>query len=132
MTEDFLAAGLARFDVGAFWHAHEAWEEAWKSDPQPHRDCWKGLIQIAAACYHLQRGNRRPVAWLLGRARHHLTTHDPAAAGSPWPFERELLLELIEEVAGLEPGEELPQLGRCLRGGGGAGARERGSEGARE
>ena len=115
MADDLLAAGLARFDAGAFWHAHEAWEEAWKSDPAPHRDCWKGLIQIAAACYHLQRGNRRPVAWLLGRARHHLTTHDPVAAGSPWPFERELLLELIEEVAAAAPGEPLPQLAACLR-----------------
>ena len=109
--DEALRAGVRLFDAGSFWHAHEAWEEAWKADPAGDRDCWKGLIQIAAACFHLAKGNRRPVAWLLGRARHHLTTHDPAR----WPFDREALLELIEEVAGCEPGEELPKLARCLR-----------------
>ncbi len=108
---DHLAEGVRRFDAGAFWHAHEVWEEAWKADGAANRDRWKGLIQIAAACYHLQRGNQRPVAWLLGRARHHLGIHDPA----DWPFDREALLELIEEVAGCAPGEPLPLLGRCLR-----------------
>lgn len=105
-----LRAGLARFDAGEHWHAHEAWEEAWKADTVDARDCWKGLIQIAAACYHLRRGNRKPVAWLLGRARHHITTHEPPG----WPFARDALLELIEELAGCEPGEPLPRLERCL------------------
>ena len=103
--------GVRRFDAGEYWHAHEVWEEAWKADDGANRDRWKGLIQIAAACYHLARGNRRPVAWLLGRARHHLSIHDAAE----WPFDRDALLELIEEVAACEPGDPLPRLERCLK-----------------
>ncbi len=109
--DDDLRAGIALFDLGRHWDAHERWETAWRADPRPERDCWKGLIQIAAACFHLARGNRRPVAWLLGRARHHLSVHDTA----PWSLDRESLLELIEELAECAPGDPLPHLGRCLR-----------------
>jgi predicted metal-dependent hydrolase len=54
-----LPAGLvrftARFDQGEFWLAHEELEELWLDD---RRDLFKGLIHLAAACLHLQRGNR--------------------------------------------------------------------------
>jgi hypothetical protein len=106
-----LHLGVELFDRGEYWHAHEAWEDAWRADDAPDRDYHKGLIQLAAACWHLRRCNHKPLAFLLTRARHHLTVHDDPR----WPFEREALLELIEELADHTDGEPLPLLGRCRK-----------------
>jgi len=106
-----LRSGISLFDAGEYWHAHEAWEDAWRADDAPDRDYHKGLIQLAAACWHLRRCNHKPLAFLLTRARHHLTVHDDAR----WPFDRDALLELIEELADHTDGEPLPLLGRCLK-----------------
>ena len=48
LREGFLS-GAKLFDAGAFWEAHEAWENRWRreSDEQTRRTL-QGLIQIAA------------------------------------------------------------------------------------
>jgi uncharacterized protein len=47
-------AGARAFDAGAFWEAHEAWEEHWREDKDPTtRGALQGLIQIAAALHKL-------------------------------------------------------------------------------
>ncbi len=52
--------GIRRFNEGQFWHAHEAWEEAWKAEQDAAtRLFYKGIIQTAAALVHWQRGNPR-------------------------------------------------------------------------
>jgi ribulose-phosphate 3-epimerase len=56
---DGLGRGVELFNQGQFWEAHEAWEGAW----MPRRgsaeaDVFKGLVQVAAGCYHYQRRNR--------------------------------------------------------------------------
>jgi uncharacterized protein len=54
-----LAEGVALFNQGRFWEAHEAWETAWIPDRHgPDRGFYKGLIQIAAGCLHCRRANR--------------------------------------------------------------------------
>jgi hypothetical protein len=45
---------LARFDHGEYWLAHEELEALWLAD---RRDVYKGLIHLAAASLHLERGN---------------------------------------------------------------------------
>lgn len=58
--EDGLERGIEEFNRGRYWHAHEAWEEAWTPDRHgPDRGFYKGLIQIAAGCLHYTRANRR-------------------------------------------------------------------------
>ena len=55
-----LRRGVDLFNDGHYWHAHEAWEEAWTPDRWGvDRGFWKGLIQIAAGCLHCERRNRR-------------------------------------------------------------------------
>ncbi len=47
-------AGARAFDAGAFWEAHEAWEEHWREAKDPTtRRALQGLIQIAAALHKL-------------------------------------------------------------------------------
>ena len=51
-----LRRGIALFNNGEFWQAHEAWEEAWLHESGERKLFLQGLIQLAAAHYHLQRG----------------------------------------------------------------------------
>jgi predicted metal-dependent hydrolase len=59
MKPDFrheLLAGIQHFNARRFWEAHEAWEELWlHAESDAHRFL-QGLIQVAAAYHHLQRG----------------------------------------------------------------------------
>ncbi len=48
------ARGADLFDAGAFFEAHEVWEEAWNAAEDPEeRLFFQGLIQIAAAFHKL-------------------------------------------------------------------------------
>jgi|HubBroStandDraft_4_1064222.scaffolds.fasta_scaffold128352_3 hypothetical protein len=49
--------GLAHFNAGKFFEAHEFWEEIWLQEPEPEKTFLQGLIQITAAFHHHQRGN---------------------------------------------------------------------------
>ncbi len=76
--------GVGLFNDGHFWHAHEAWEDAWKATNDPDlRLFFKGIIQTAAALVHWQRGNPRGL---------HLN----------WQKARPKLLGLPEEVLGVD------------------------------
>jgi predicted metal-dependent hydrolase len=53
-----IARGVALFNQGRYWEAHEALEAVWREAVPPERDLWQGLIQAAAAMLHRERGNR--------------------------------------------------------------------------
>jgi len=54
MPDDAFARGARLFDGGAFFEAHEAWEEHWRVEPdETQRRFLQGLIQIAAAFHKL-------------------------------------------------------------------------------
>jgi hypothetical protein len=55
-----LAAGMP-------FHAHEVFEDAWKSAAEPDRELWRGLAQLAVGITHAARGNRRGALALLRR-----------------------------------------------------------------
>ncbi len=67
-VEEALALGVARWDEQRYFEAHELLEHAWKLGPASDRDLWKGVIQVAVAGVHLQRGNRIGARRLLDRA----------------------------------------------------------------
>jgi uncharacterized protein len=50
--------GVALYNAGMFWQAHEALEIVWRQSQPPERSLWQGLIQAAAAMLHRERGNR--------------------------------------------------------------------------
>ena len=68
-----LAAGLAAFDRGDYFEAHELLEPAWMgaADPQ-ERELHQGLIKLAAAYVHAVRGNPLGMAKNLSGARDRL------------------------------------------------------------
>ena len=49
-------AGLDHFNAGEFWDAHESWEAIWLEAESDVHLFLQGLIQLAAAYHHVQRG----------------------------------------------------------------------------
>jgi predicted metal-dependent hydrolase len=68
-----LARGLAAYDRGDFFEAHELLEPAWMgTDDLAERDLLQGLIKLAAAYVHAVRGNPRGIDTNLRGARDRL------------------------------------------------------------
>jgi uncharacterized protein len=78
-------AGVAAYDRGDFFEAHELLEPAWMGTAEPaERDLLQGLIKLAAAYVHGVRGNPLGIARTLTGARERLADAlgSPAAAAS--------------------------------------------------
>jgi hypothetical protein len=62
MKPDYAAhftEGVSHFNSREFWHAHESWEMIWLEAESDVVEFLQGLIQIAAAYHHVQRGTFR-------------------------------------------------------------------------
>ncbi|MFE1290362.1 DUF309 domain-containing protein [Streptomyces sp. NPDC058751] len=64
---DTVAEAQALLDAGRPFHAHEVFEDAWKSGPADERGLWRGLAQLAVGLTHAARGNATGGARLLLR-----------------------------------------------------------------
>ena len=73
--EEALARGVEHFNAGHYFQAHEAWEEGWHPAPEPERDFWQGLTQVAVGLTHRQRGNAHGAATLLRRGSKRLSRY---------------------------------------------------------
>ncbi|MEW6580189.1 MAG: DUF309 domain-containing protein [Chloroflexota bacterium] len=114
--------GVKRFNAGAYYAQHDAFEEQWMAEPGPVRDLYRTILQVGVAYYHITRGNhagalkmlQRSVQWFAqlpdvcqgvdvrqlrqdaARVRHALKAMPPDAVGS---FDRSLLqpVRLVNE-----------------------------------
>lgn len=73
--------GLALFDRGAYFEAHEALEHAWNADPGPARELYRGLLQVAVAYLQIQRGNYTGALKMFLRMRQWLDPLPPVCRG---------------------------------------------------
>ena len=64
-ADERFAQGIAQFNRGEFFNAHETWEEIWLTAPEPDKTFLQGIIQVAAAFHHFQRDNRAGAESLL-------------------------------------------------------------------
>ena len=64
--------GLEAFRAGRYFEAHEEWERLWREASGEDRRFLQGLIQLAAALVHLERGRTAPAARLLSLSREKL------------------------------------------------------------
>lgn len=71
MNSDFrecLSEGVALFNAGRWYQAHEIWEEAWKQESGARRVLLQGLIQVAAGCLKQAEGRAEGARTLFTRA----------------------------------------------------------------
>lgn len=100
-------AGLKLLQSGAYWEAHEAWEDLWRSLPSNSSAglATKALIQFAAICYKPEQaaagrdeaGIQRGMQTLLQTARRHLD--DSSALPAPEPrWNRDQLRQALQDL----------------------------------
>ncbi|MGW3209359.1 DUF309 domain-containing protein [Streptomyces sp. NPDC001135] len=65
--DETVAQAQELLDAGKPFHAHEVFEDAWKSGPDEERALWRGLAQLAVGLTHAARGNAVGGARLLRR-----------------------------------------------------------------
>lgn len=82
----------ALFNAGLFFECHEYLEDVWRASAEPERTFFHGLVQAAAGCYHLEKGNLHGARTLIAKAITKLRPFAPAALG----------LDVAALVAGLE------------------------------
>ncbi len=117
-----LAEAQRLIDTGRPFHAHEVLEASWKAAPEPERDLWQGLAQIAVGLTHAQRGNSKGAVTLLRRGADRIRPYGAAAdsgASATHGLDvaravraTEGLAERIERLglAGLSPSDLRPRL----------------------
>jgi hypothetical protein len=66
-TDETISEAQRLLDDGMPFHAHEVFEDAWKSAAREERELWRGLAQLAVGLTHAARGNPRGAAALLRR-----------------------------------------------------------------
>ena len=63
-----FTSAIELFNTGEWYAAHDVFEELWHETADPERRSLQGILQVAVAQLHLQRGNRRGATILFGEA----------------------------------------------------------------
>jgi predicted metal-dependent hydrolase len=63
-----MIVGRDAFERGAFFEAHEVWEQVWSAAEDPERRWIQGMIQIAAALHKLAHDRPAACRRLLAKA----------------------------------------------------------------
>jgi predicted metal-dependent hydrolase len=98
-----LARGIELIRSGAYFEAHEELEEEWRVAPAEERDFLQGLVHVAVAWYHAERGNRPGCERQLAKAARRLDEYRPAHRG----VDVTLVLEDVEAARRLVAGGPL-------------------------
>ncbi|MFG2879022.1 DUF309 domain-containing protein [Streptomyces sp. NPDC048337] len=100
-------------DAGMPFHAHEVFEDAWKSGPEGEAPLWRGLAQLAVGLTHAARGNAVGGARLLRRGADGL-----AGCGDAYGIDvagvvgwARGLADRVEAGEEIDPAGEAPRLG---------------------
>jgi hypothetical protein len=115
-----VAEAQALLGAGKPFHAHEVFEDAWKSGPEDERPLWRGLAQLAVGLTHAARGNAVGGARLLRRGAGAVEAWE-RDRGEDRPYGMDLagltrwardLAGRVEQGAGpVDAGAEAPRLG---------------------
>lgn len=85
-----VAEAQGLLDAGRPFHAHEVFEDAWKSGPAEERALWRGLAQLAVGLTHAARGNVTGGARLLRRGAGAVAEWAASGAGRQQPYGMDL------------------------------------------
>ncbi|MFE9650394.1 DUF309 domain-containing protein [Streptomyces sp. NPDC006365] len=105
--EETVDEAQALLEAGKPFHAHEVFEDAWKSGPEEERALWRGLAQLAVGLTHAARGNLTGGARLLRRGAEAVEEWG-VEAGQERPYGMELpeLIAWARELAGVVERDE--------------------------
>ncbi|MFB7650977.1 MULTISPECIES: DUF309 domain-containing protein [unclassified Streptomyces] len=117
--DETVAEAQRLLDEGKPFHAHEVFEDAWKSGPEEERQLWRGMAQLAVGLTHAARGNGTGGARLLRRGVGAVTEWAASDAGRERPYGMDLgsvagwageLAGDVEDGASVDAGARAPRL----------------------
>lgn len=117
--DETVAEAQRLLEEGKPFHAHEVFEDAWKSGPVEERELWRGMAQLAVGLTHAARGNVTGGARLLRRGAAAVTDWAASGAGRGRPYGMDLggvagwaraLADEVEGGASVDAGARAPRL----------------------
>jgi predicted metal-dependent hydrolase len=97
-----LARGVAQFNRGLYFEAHDTLEAVWSGFRGPSRDFFQGLIQVSVGFHHLGRGNRTGALTTFTRALGRFEPYPARYLGFDLAAERARLQARLAALAGEE------------------------------
>ncbi len=73
--------GIALFNRGEFFEAHEVWEDVWNECASAERRFFQALIQAAVSAHHRARGNMAGATRLYHSGRKYMEPFGPVYRG---------------------------------------------------
>lgn len=102
--EQTLTEAQRLLDAGMPFHAHEVFEDAWKSGPSQEEPLWRGLAQLAVGLTHAARGNAKGGASLLERGTDSLARYTAGTGLPTYGLDLDGLAAWARELTGRLPG----------------------------
>lgn len=112
MADQRLAEAIALFNAGDWYACHDGFEALWHETAGAMRPLLQGILQIAVAELHFERGNRRGATILMGEGLGRLHAVPDGALGLNLSALRECSsqrLQALQQERSLEP-LDLPRL----------------------
>jgi predicted metal-dependent hydrolase len=103
-----LQEAISLFNAAEWYACHDGLEELWHETAGPLRPVLQGLLQIAVAHLHLERGNGRGATVLLGEGLGRLRGCDPSALGLDLASLQAFSRARLEALQGGLPVDHLP------------------------
>jgi predicted metal-dependent hydrolase len=107
MTSTTFWQGIDEFNRQEFYACHDTLEALWMDSAEPQKTFYQGILQIAVGCYHLENGNGRGAAILLGEGIRRLHSYPDDYEGIDLARLRSDSHELLTFVQELDP-DRLP------------------------
>ena len=105
--KNLFIEGCELFDEGGFWHAHESWEDLWKSlkplGKPIETDAVQGIIQIAALLYNYERKKIRGVVNMASKLLTRLSAVEHGIWGVDVAGLRVSLIPIIRDASENSP-----------------------------
>ncbi len=95
--EALFQRGLAEYEKGDYFEAHEAWEDLWSDYNFPDRKFIQGLIQLSVSFVHLGNGNLIGAKSLLKKCQDKFSDFSDVQRGINLP-ELKSAIEAVEMV----------------------------------
>jgi|GEM_PF-183980 len=107
VQQNLFIEGCELFDDGKYWHAHESWEDLWKSlkplDRPVETDAVQGIIQCAALLYNYERQKIRGVVNMAKKLLARLSGVEHGIWGVDVALLRVALIPFVRDAAADEP-----------------------------
>lgn len=108
MADPRFREAVRLFNAGEWYACHDGFEELWHETSGPMRPVLQGILQLAVAQFHLERGNRRGAMILTGEGLGRLATVSSPRLGLDLDALCSQARPLLEALQGEGPLDGLP------------------------